>query len=117
MRYFPRRMAGANGLSTAATGLADLWPLECAAAAAKLNPGWNKKKLGELLTNRISLDIFGYKCGATTQNDIIVVGALYGYCRIIAKLFPGEAARMTIKMFTEAKQTEKPNEQEKTSNT
>lgn len=58
------------------------------------------------------------KCGATTQNDIIVVGALYGYCRIIAKLFPGEAARMTIKMFTEAKRTEvKPNEQEKASNT
>ena len=58
------------------------------------------------------------KCGAITQNDIIVVGALYGYCRIIGKLFPGEAARMTIKMFTEAKQTEvKPNEQEKASNT
>ena len=58
------------------------------------------------------------KCGATTQNDIIVVGALYGYCRIIGKLFPVEAARMTIKMFTEAKQTEvKPNEQEKASNT
>ena len=66
-------------------------------------------------------DVFEFickKCGATTQNDIIVVGALYGYCRIIAKLFPGEAARMTIKMFTEAKQTEvKPNEQEKASNT
>ena len=66
-------------------------------------------------------DVFEFickKCSATTQNAIIVIGALYGYCRIIAKLFPGEAARMTIKMFTEAKQTEvKPNEQEKTSNT
>ena len=66
-------------------------------------------------------DVFEFickKCGATTLNDIIIVGALYGYCRIIAKLFPGEAARMTIKMFTEAKETEvKPNEQEKASNT
>ena len=53
-------MAGANGLSTAATGLADLWPLECSAAAARLNPGWNKKTCRGLLTNRISLDIFGY---------------------------------------------------------
>lgn len=60
MRYFPRRMAGANGVPTAATGLADLWPFECAAAAAKLNPGWNKKKCRGLLTNGISLDIFGY---------------------------------------------------------
>lgn len=29
-------------------------------AAARFAPGWNKKKLAELLTNRISLDIFGY---------------------------------------------------------
>lgn len=54
-------------------------------------------------------DVFEFickKCGATTQNDFIVVGALYGYCRIIAKLFPVEAARMTIKMFKQSKQTE-----------
>lgn len=57
------------------------------------------------------------QCGATTRNDIIIVGALYGYCRIVAKLFPGEAARLTIKMFKQCKQTEvKPNEQEKASN-
>lgn len=66
MRYFPRRVAGANGLSTAATGLADLWPFECAAAAAKLNPAWNKKKCRGLLTNRISLDIFGYIRGGNS---------------------------------------------------
>lgn len=53
-------MAGANGIPTAATGLADLWPFECAAAAAKVAPGWNKKSWPDLLTNRISLDIFGY---------------------------------------------------------
>ena len=53
-------MAGACGIPTAETGLADLWPFECAAAAAKLAPNWNKKKLGELLTKSISLDIFGY---------------------------------------------------------
>jgi hypothetical protein len=29
-------------------------------AAARFATGWNKKKLAELLTNRISLDIFGY---------------------------------------------------------
>lgn len=66
-------------------------------------------------------DIFEFickQCGATTRNDIIVVGALYGYCRIIAKLFTGEAARLTIKMFKQIKQTEaKPNEQEKVSHT
>lgn len=60
MRKFPRRMAGACGIPTAATGLADLWPFECAAAAAEVAPGWNKKKCRGLLTNRISLDIFGY---------------------------------------------------------
>lgn len=33
-------------------------------AAARFAPDWNKKKLAELLTNRISLDIFGYtRCG------------------------------------------------------
>lgn len=58
------------------------------------------------------------QCGATTRNDIIVIGALYGYCRIIEKLSPVEAARLTIKMFKQSKQTEKkPNEQEKTNNT
>lgn len=57
-------MAGANGVPTAATGLADLWPFECAAAAAEVAPGWNKKKCRGLLTNRISLYIFGYtRCG------------------------------------------------------
>lgn len=65
-------------------------------------------------------DLFEFmckECGAITRNDIIVIGALYGYCRIIAKLFPGEAARLTIKMFKQSKQTEvKPNEQEKASN-
>ena len=58
------------------------------------------------------------KCCATTRNDILVIGALYGYCRIVAKLFPGEAARLTIKMFTQCKQQElNTNEQEKASNT
>ena len=71
MRKFPRRMAGANGVSTAATGVADLWPFECAAAAAKLNPGWNKKKLGELLTNSISLDIFGYIRGGSSAAPVV----------------------------------------------
>lgn len=66
MRYFPRRMAGANGITTAATGLADLWPFECAAAAAKLAPGWNKKKCLGLLTNGISLYIFGYIRGGNS---------------------------------------------------
>ena len=64
------------------------------------------------------LEFICKKCGATTRNDIIVVGALYGYCRIIAKLFPLEAAQLTIKMFKQIKQTEaKPNEQEKASHT
>ena len=57
------------------------------------------------------------ECDATTRNDFLVIGALYGYCHIVAKLFPGEAARLTIKMFKQCKQTEvKPNEQEKASN-
>jgi hypothetical protein len=58
------------------------------------------------------------QCGATTRNDIILVGALYGYCRIIAKLSPGEAAHLTVKIFKQSKQTEvNTNEQEKASNT
>lgn len=58
------------------------------------------------------------QCVATTRNDIILVGALYGYCRIIAKLFPEEAARLTVKMFKQSKQTEvNTNEQEKASHT
>lgn len=58
------------------------------------------------------------QCCATTQNDIIVIGALYGYCRIIAKMDPIEAARMTIKMFTQTKlQGVKQDEQKKASDT
>lgn len=56
-------------------------------------------------------------CGATDPNDIIIVGAIYGYLRIIAKLYPEEAARATAKYFKQIKTEVKPNEQEKVSNT
>ena len=55
-------------------------------------------------------------CGATNPNDIIMVGAIYGYLRIIAKLYPGEAARATAKHFKQIKTEVNPNEQEKASN-
>lgn len=43
------------------------------------------------------------QCGATNQHDIILVGAIYGYLRIIAELYPGEAARATVKYFNQIK--------------
>lgn len=57
------------------------------------------------------------QCGATTQYDFLLVGAIYGYLRIIAKFYPGEAARATVKCFNQIKTEAKPNEQEKASNT
>ena len=56
-------------------------------------------------------------CGATEPYDIIMVGAIYSYLRIIAKLYPGEAARTTVKHFKQIKTEVNPNEQEKASNT
>lgn len=57
------------------------------------------------------------ECGATKQREILLVGAIYGYLRIIAKFYPGEAARATVKYLNQIKTEVKPNEQEKTSNT
>lgn len=42
-------------------------------------------------------------CGATEPYDIIMVGAIYGYLRIVVKLYPGEAARATAKHFKQIK--------------
>ena len=57
------------------------------------------------------------ECGATKQREILLVGAIYGYLRIIAKFYPGEAARATVKYLNQIKTEVKPNEQEKASHT
>lgn len=65
---------------------------------------------------RDTKDYFAFVCElccATEPNDIIMVGAIYGYLRIVAKFYPGEAARATAKYFkqikTEAKENDKCN--------
>lgn len=55
------------------------------------------------------------KCCATKQREILLIGAIYGYLRIILKYYPGEAARATVKCFNQIKTEAKPNEQEKAS--
>lgn len=65
-------------------------------------------------------DIFVFickQCGATNTREMLLIGAIYGYLRVIAKLYPGEAARETVKCFNQIKTEVKPNEQEKASNT
>lgn len=45
------------------------------------------------------------ECGATTQEEFIAIGGIYGALRVLGKLKPDEAAKETIKLFTQGGKT------------